>query len=129
MQVVGKRSQTTECSQQGDAEGEHRICPEHQRMHRSLLCNTTQNPCCDLCAAGIRSSSQLVFFSRALLLLSRHAQSCAPEQLGFHVFSSLVLSTKCFFLFSFCWFCPSGSKVDTRDIVLHPEMGQSLVSI
>jgi hypothetical protein len=62
-------------------------------------------------------------------LLSRHAQSCAPEQLGFHVFSSLVLSTKCFFLFSFCWFCPSGSKVDTRDIVLHPEMGQSLVSI
>ncbi len=107
MQVVGKRSQTTECSQQSDAEGEHRICPDHQRMHRSLLCNTTQNPCCDLYAAEIRSSSQLVFFSRALLLLSRHAQSCAPEQLGFHVFSSLVLNTKCFFFSPFFSFVGS----------------------
>ncbi len=98
MQVVGKRSQTTECSQQGDAEGEHRICPEHQRMHRSLLCNNTQNPCCDLCAE-ICSSSQLVSFSCALLLLLRHAQCCPSEQLGFRVFSSLVLDTKCFFFF------------------------------
>lgn len=96
MQVVGKRSETTECSQQGDAEGEHRICPEHQRMHRSLLCNNTQNPCCELCAE-IRSSSQLVSFSRARVLLSQYAQCCPSEQLGFRVFSSLVLGSKCFF--------------------------------
>lgn len=99
MQVVGKRSETTECSQQSDAKGEHRICPEHQRMHRSLLCNTTQNPCCDLCAAEIRSSSQLVSFSRALLLLSRDPQSCAPEQLGFQVFRRWYLVLSAFFFF------------------------------
>jgi hypothetical protein len=32
-------------------------------------------------------------------LLLRHAQCCPSEQLGFRVFSSLVLDTKCFFFF------------------------------
>jgi uncharacterized membrane protein YcaP (DUF421 family) len=36
MQVIGNRSQTTKQSQHSDTESEHRICTEHEGMHRSV---------------------------------------------------------------------------------------------
>jgi hypothetical protein len=36
MQVVGNRSQTTKQSQHSDTKSEHRICTEHEGMHRSV---------------------------------------------------------------------------------------------